>query len=59
MDSFAIELDHRVPVGTPVTVIGHGVLIEDHARVADTLNYELSARINSSPTRARRVVTDA
>ena len=59
MDAFAIELDHRVPVGTPVTVIGHGVLIEDHARVADTLNYELSARINSSPTRARRVVTDA
>jgi alanine racemase len=43
----------------PVTLIGHGVLIEDHARVADTLNYELATGINSSPTRARRVVIDA
>jgi alanine racemase len=59
MDAFAIELDREVPVGTPVTVIGHGVLIEDHARVAGTLNYELSTRINSSPMRARRVVIDA
>ena len=32
---------------------------EEHARVADTLNYELSTGINSSPTRARRVVIDA
>jgi alanine racemase len=59
MDAFAIELDHELAVGTPVTLIGHGVLIEDHARVADTLNYELSSRINSSPTRTRRVVIDA
>ena len=59
MDAFAIELDRQVPVGTSVTVIGHGVLIEDHARVADTLNYEVSTGINSSPTRARRVVIDA
>jgi alanine racemase len=59
MDAIAIELNSQVPVGTPVTLIGHGVLIEDHARVADTLNYELSTRINSSPTRTRRVVIDA
>jgi alanine racemase len=59
MDAFAIELDRQVALGTPVTLIGHGVLIEDHARIADTLNYELSSRINSSPTRARRVVIDA
>jgi alanine racemase len=59
MDAIAIELDGQLPVGTPVTLIGRGVLIEDHARVADTLNYELSTRINSSPTRARRVVIDA
>ena len=59
MDAFAIELDRDLPVGTPVTLIGHGVLIEDHALVADTLNYELSSRINSSPTRSRRVVIDA
>ena len=59
MDALAIELGHEVPVGTAVTLIGHGVLIEDHARVADTLNYELSTRINPSPARARRVVIDA
>jgi len=59
MDAFAIELDRRLSVGTPVTLIGHGVLIEDHARVADTLNYELATGIDSSPTRARRVVIDA
>ena len=59
MDALAIELGNEVPVGTAVTLIGHGVLIEDHARVADTLNYELSSRINASPTRARRVVLDA
>src|SRR5262245_4949724 len=59
MDALAVELDRELPVGTPVTLVGHGVLIEDHARVADTLNYELSTGINSSPTRARRVVIDA
>src|SRR5262245_22193520 len=59
MDAIAVELERQVPAGTPVTLIGHGVLIEDHARVADTLNYELSTRINSSPTRSRRMVIDA
>jgi alanine racemase len=59
MDALAVELERELPVGTPVTLVGHGVLIEDHARVADTLNYELSSGINSSPTRARRVVIDA
>ena len=59
MDALAVELDRELPVGTPVTLVGHGVLLEDHARVADTINYELSNGINSSPTRARRVVLDA
>jgi len=59
MDALAVELDRELPVGTAVTLIGHGVLIEDHARVADTLNYELSTRIDSSQPRARRVVIDA
>ena len=36
-----------------------GVLLEDHARVADTINYELASRIETGPTRARRVVLDA
>jgi alanine racemase len=58
MDSFAVELPDRMPVGTPVTLLGHGVLAEDHARVAGTINYELVCGINKSPERARRVVVD-
>lgn len=58
MDAFAVELDRELPVGTPVTLLGHGVLAEEHARVAGTINYELVCGINSSPTRARRTVAD-
>src|SRR4051812_45966523 len=56
MDAFAVELDRQLPVGTPVTIIGHGMLVEDHARVAGTIAYELVSRIASGPTRARRTV---
>jgi alanine racemase len=56
MDSFAIELDRRLPVGADVTIVGPGVPLEEHARVAGTINYELSSRIESGPTRATRVV---
>jgi alanine racemase len=59
MDAFAVELDRELPVGTPVTLLGHGVLAEDHARVAGTINYELVCGINDNPVRARRVVLDA
>jgi alanine racemase len=59
MDALAVELDRELPVGTSVTLVGHGVLLEDHARVAETINYELASRIESGPTRARRVVLDA
>src|SRR5438094_1010255 len=58
MDSFAVELEQGMPVGTPVTLLGHGVLAEDHARVAETINYELVCGINMRPERARRVVVD-
>ncbi len=54
-----VELDRDLPVGAPVVLLGQGVLFEEHARVAGTINYELASGINSSPTRARRVVTDA
>ena len=37
----------------------HGVLAEDHARVAGTINYELVCGTNVDPRRARRVVVDA
>ena len=59
MDAFAVELEHEEPVGAPVTILGHGVLAEDHARVAGTINYELTSRINADPRRARRTVVDA
>ena len=59
MDAFAVELEHEEPVGVAVTILGHGVLAEDHARVAGTINYELVCGINSDPRRARRVAPDA
>jgi alanine racemase len=59
MDAVAVELDGRLPPGTGVTLIGDGVLAEDHARTADTINYEIVCGIESSPARARRTVIDA
>ena len=59
MDSFAVELDRELPVGSPVVLLGHGVLAESHARVAGTINYELLSRIESDPLRSRRSVIDA
>jgi len=58
MDSFAVRLDRELPVGTPVVLLGHGVLAEDHARVAGTINYELLCGIETGPLRARRTVVD-
>ena len=59
MDALAVELEEPLPVGTPVTLLGHGVLAEDHARVAETINYELVCGINQDPRRARRSVVDS
>ena len=59
MDATAVELDRELPPGTPVTIVGHGMPLEEHARVADTITYELTARINTSPTRSRRAVNDS
>ena len=57
MDAFAVELRQRLPVGTEVTIVGDGLLLEEHARVAETITYELACGIASGPTRAlRRVV---
>jgi alanine racemase len=59
MDAFAVELQDEEPVGAPVTILGHGVLAENHARVAGTINYELVCGTNRDPRRARRTVVDA
>jgi alanine racemase len=58
MDAFAVELDRELPVGTPVVIVGRGVLAEEHARVAGTITYEIVSRIGSDPARARRLVVD-
>jgi alanine racemase len=59
MDSLTVELPGQLPVGTPVTLLGHGVLAEAHAKVAGTIGYEIVCGINSTPERARRTVVDA
>jgi alanine racemase len=58
MDAVAVELDRELPVGTPVTIIGDGVLIERHAQVAGTIGYEIACGINAGFARARRIVND-
>lgn len=57
MDAFAVELEGE-PVGTPVTLIGDGVLAEEHARWLGTINYEITSAIVSGPLRAVRRVVD-
>ena len=59
MDAFAVELPGRLPPGAPVTLVGHGVELEAHARVAGTIGYELLTGLNRSPERTRRVVVDS
>jgi alanine racemase len=56
MDSFAVELPDALPEGTPVTLLGDGLLAEQHAKVAATINYELVTGIESDPRRTLRTV---
>jgi alanine racemase len=56
MDSFTVELPGELPVGETVTIIGDGLLAEEHARHAGTINYEITSQIGSSPERAGREV---
>jgi alanine racemase len=57
MDSFAVELGDE-PVGTPVTLIGDGILAEEHARVLGTINYEITCGIARDPRRTVLKVVD-
>jgi alanine racemase len=59
MDSFAVSLPGELPAGTPVTLIGDGLLAEEHAKIADTITYEIVSRIEAGPERATRVVHGA
>jgi alanine racemase len=59
MDSFAIELPSQLRVGTPVTLIGDGLLAEEHARHAGTITYELTTGLRAGADRTTREVRDA
>ena len=54
-----MELDRQLPVGAPVTLLGHGVTAEAHARVAGTIGYEIVTGIRADPLRTSRAVVDS
>jgi alanine racemase len=56
MDALAVELGRELPEGTAVTLVGDGVLVEEHARRAGTIGYEIVTGLDTGPQRARRVV---
>ena len=57
MDVIAVRVPTRLEEGTPVTLLGDGVLAEHHAHVAETIAYELLCGLDTSAPRAQRVVT--
>jgi alanine racemase len=58
MDALALASDGELRVGTPVTLVGDGISIEEHARVAGTIGYEIATGLNTRSGRARRVAVD-
>jgi alanine racemase len=58
MDALAVVLDAELPIGARVTLVGDGILIEEHARVAGTIGYEIATGLNTRSGRARRVAVD-
>lgn len=59
MDCFAVALDRELPVGTPVTIVGDGVRIEEHAARLGTIPYEIAVGLSSADGRCRRIATGA
>jgi alanine racemase len=58
MDALAVRLPRRAGAGQDVTLVGDGVTLEQHARVADTIGYELACGISTATGRSERVVVD-
>jgi alanine racemase len=58
MDALAVLLDAELPTGAPVTLVGDGIRIEEHAGVAGTIGYEIATGLNTRSGRARRVAVD-
>ncbi len=57
MDAFAVALDRELPVGAPVTIVGDGLLLEEHAAHAGTITYELATGLSAAPAaRCRRTL---
>lgn len=59
MDAFAVELPGPVEPGSPVTLLGDGITAESHARVAETIAYEILCGLATHAPRGTRVVVDA
>ena len=57
MDAVAVELPEG-DAGVPVTLIGDGILAEEHAVALGTISYEIVCGIRSDPGRALRTVVD-
>jgi alanine racemase len=57
MDAFAVELEAEGE-GTPVSIVGDGLLVEEHARHLGTINYEITCAISSVSSRADRRLGD-
>ena len=58
MDAAAVELPGELAAGSLVTLIGDGLLLEEHARVAGTITYELACGLGRDPARTRRIVVE-
>jgi alanine racemase len=56
MDAAAVELAGELPAGTPVTLVGDGIRLEEHAHVAGTIAYELACGIRHDAARMQRLV---
>ena len=57
MDALAVKLEDE-DEGVSVTLIGDGILAEEHARRLGTINYEVTSGIRTDPLRATRIVFD-
>jgi alanine racemase len=58
MDSLAVEVADGAEEGVPVTLIGDGILAEEHAHQLGTINYEITCGIRAHPARADWTVVD-
>jgi alanine racemase len=56
MDALAVRLAAPVQTGAPVTLVGDGITLEAHARIAQTIGYELACGIRTSGERSTREV---